>query len=230
MNSGHVISMTVVSEEGKTDLHIPVHRLVVAGWVGKDRKAVQDHIDELVQLGVPAPQRVPTYMNLSPFLLTTAQTVEVISPNSSGEVESVLIRHEGRLYLGAGSDHTDREVEKYDIPTSKQMCSKILAPVLWKVEEVESHLDGLVLRSWMTSGGSRNLYQESSLGVNRSPMELLEGAPEAFEGQTLCLFCGTFPSLGGIVCGEHFDFEIHDPVMGRTINHGYDVRVLSQHV
>lgn len=40
------------------------------------------------------------------------------------------------------------------------------------------------------------------------------------------MFGGTFAAKGGIRPASHFDFEIEDPVLKRTIRHGYDVIVL----
>ena len=45
----------------------------------------------------------------------------------------MLIQSGGTLYVGVGSDHTDRKVETYNITASKQMCDKPIAPELWRV-------------------------------------------------------------------------------------------------
>ncbi|MEO9527100.1 MAG: DUF2848 family protein, partial [Roseibium sp.] len=36
-------------------------RLIVAGWTGRDRAAVDHHIEELAAIGVPTPSSVPLY-------------------------------------------------------------------------------------------------------------------------------------------------------------------------
>ena len=46
-------------KEGGRDLVFTADRLVCSGWVGKDRKALQAHIDELAKLGVPGPGGFP---------------------------------------------------------------------------------------------------------------------------------------------------------------------------
>jgi hypothetical protein len=209
-----------------------VDRLIVAGWVGKDKAKLQHHIEELGKMGVPAPTRTPTYMNLSPAVLTTAEAMDTVGPASSGEVECVLFRAEGRLYVGVGSDHTDRSFEKYDIPASKQMCAKPVAPVVWDLEEVRDHLDALVLRSWTTVEGSRRLYQEGRLADNLSVLDILTGIPagDGLGKDSFCLFCGTFPAVGGIVIGERFAYEMEDPVSGRTLSHRYDIHPLPQYL
>ena len=211
-----------------------IDRLLIAGWVGKDNEALQKHIDELAELGIAPPGRTPTYMNLCPDILTTADMVPVVGAESSGEVEAVVISdRDGSLYLGVGSDHTDREFEKYSIPVSKQMCSKPIAGEVWPFAEVEDHLDSLILRSWMTnSQRERKLYQEGCLSENWSISELLKGIPSGcvVPGESFCLFCGTFAAIGGLEYGDYFEFELHDPVLERQIRHAYRVELLPQFV
>ena len=89
--------------------------------------------------------------------------IEVSGGNSSGEVEFVLIGWQGRIFVGCGSDHTDRKVEAYSVTVSKQMCDKPMASVLWELEDVIGHWDRMILRSWAFIGGERVLYQEGTL-------------------------------------------------------------------
>jgi len=231
MQQERFMSFTLQTLEGKQDMQIPIDNLIVAGWVGRNKAFVQQHIEEMERFGVPPPERVPTYMHLTTNLLTTSQTLEVISPSTSGEVECVLLRINDRFYLGLGSDHTDRVLEKTDIPASKQVCGKLLSPVIWDYLELEDHLDSLHMRSWMASGKEELLYQEGRLEANRPPMQLFEEMPgrDAKEGN-LCLFCGTFPTQAGIRYGDRFTFEIEDPLLDRRIHHAYTVRVLPQYV
>ena len=81
----------------------------------------------------------------------------------SGEVEFVLIGWQGRIFVGCGSDHTDRKVEAYSVTVSKQMCDKPVASVLWELEDVIAHWDKMILRSWAMIDGARVLYQEGTL-------------------------------------------------------------------
>jgi hypothetical protein len=37
------------------------------------------------------------------------------------------------------------------------------------------------------------------------------------------MFGGTFAAKGGIRPASRFEYEIEDPVLGRSIRHGYDV-------
>jgi hypothetical protein len=226
------LNLVVESRKGKRELTFNVCRLICAGWVGRDKEALQAHIDELAEHGVPGPTRTPIYMNFSAYLASTAEAIDVVSPESSGEVEYVFLKQGEGTFIGVGSDQTDRGFEKFSIPASKQMCAKIMGPVVWPYQEVKDHWDQIVIRSWTTSNGKRTLYQEDALATILGVEALLEQLPtdEGLPTDGSILFSGTIPTKMGLVYGERFDFEMEDPVLDRTIRHGYHVRVLPQHL
>jgi 2-keto-4-pentenoate hydratase/2-oxohepta-3-ene-1,7-dioic acid hydratase in catechol pathway len=171
---------------------------------------------------------VPVFYRVGASLLTTAREIEVVGGNSSGEVEFVLVSAPDALYVGVGSDHTDRKVETYGVTVSKQMCPKPLGAELWPLAEVDAHWDRLVLRSHVTRDGERRLYQEGAVSRLLAPRELLG----RFSGSALlapgtAMFCGTLAVLGDIGGGERFEIELHDPVKNRSLRHGYAVRELA---
>ena len=88
----------------------------------------------------------------------------------------MLLGHDGRLWVGVGSDHTDREVETYGVAVSKQMCDKPIGSELWAYEDVVEHWDQLVLRSWIDED---ILYQEETLDGLMHPRELMSVAEPA---------------------------------------------------
>ena len=110
---------------------------------------------------------------MSAARLTTDAEIEVVGETSGGEAEFVLLQHGGKMWVGTGSDHTDRAVETYGVTVSKQMCDKPLAPVFWAFDEVVPHWDKLILRGYVTEGGARVLYQEGPVAAMRSPADLL---------------------------------------------------------
>ena len=226
------LNLVVESTKGKRELTFNVRRLICAGWVGRNKEALQAHIDELAKHGVPGPTRTPIYMNFSPYLATTSDAIDVVSPESSGEVEYILLKHGEGAYIGVGSDQTDRGFEKFSIPASKQMCAKVMAPVVWPYQEVKDHWDQIVIRSWTASDGKRTLYQEDALATILGVGTLLEQLPmdEGLPTEGLILFSGTIPTKMGLAYVERFDFEMEDPVLDRTIRHRYRVRVLPQHL
>lgn len=206
-----------------------VDELVVAGWTGRDQAAIAAHIKEMKEWGVAGPTQTPMYYRVAASLLTTANEIEVIGRDSSGEAEFVLFNVDGEILLGAGSDHTDRKAESVGITLAKQMCAKVVAEEAWAFNDVEGHWDDLVIRSWATIAGDRVLYQEGNVTVMRHPRELMELYAErtglAF-GPGFAMYGGTFAAMGGIRWADEFEFSIEDPVLKRRISHKYSVKSL----
>ncbi|KRR15822.1 DUF2848 domain-containing protein [Bradyrhizobium retamae] len=210
-----------------TPLTLAIDQAVIAGWTGRDPVARDKHIAELEALGIAPPATTPIYYRCSARRITQDDRIEVTGGDSSGEVEFVLIGWQGRIFVGCGSDHTDRKVESYSVTVSKQMCDKPVASVLWELEEVVGHWDRLILRSWAIIGGARVLYQEGTLDAMLPVNDLIE---RGFGGKGLpdgcVMFGGTFAAKGGIRPADRFEFELEDPVLKRKISHGYDVTAL----
>jgi hypothetical protein len=204
-----------------------ITQLVIAGWTGRDIAAVEHHIEELARIGVAPPSAVPLFYRVAASLLTTAGMIEVLGDGSSGEAEAVLLSLPDGLWVGLGSDHTDRKVEAYSVAVSKQLCSKPLAPEAWPFEEVADHWDALILRSYVAEDGKRVPYQEGTLATNRTPRNLVQRyAGDGGLPVGTAMLCGTVPVIGGIRPAGRFELELEDPVRGRTLRHGYDVRAL----
>jgi len=201
-----------------------IEQAVIAGWTGRDSAAVEKHIAELAVLGVKRPATTPIFYRVAAARLSCEDTIEVLGEASSGEVEFVLLQFEGRLWVGAGSDHTDREVEAYGVSVSKQMCEKPVAPLFWCYDAVAPHWDKLVLRSYATIAGQRVLYQEGSVAAMRHPADLI--ARYERDGRWsdgTMMFCGTLAVHGGVRAAERFEFELEDPVRRRKIQHAYSI-------
>ena len=208
---------------------IDIASLVIAGWTGRDKAAVEHHIAELAAIGVKRPRAIPCFYRLGANLLTTAPEVDVVGEDSSGEVEFVLVAEPDAMYVGVGSDHTDRKVEAYGVTVSKQMCPKPIGRELWRFTEVEKRWDRLVLRSHVTRKGKRRLYQEGAVDKMLPPRELLArfaGSPKVLAPGT-AIFCGTLAVQGEIGGGERFEIELHDPLNNRSLRHGYATRSLT---
>ncbi len=142
---------------------VTIDQAVVAGWTGRDPAAVEKHIKELEALGVKRPATTPIFYRVSAARLTTADTIEAVGESSGGEVEFVLLQHAGRLWVGTGSDHTDREVEKYGVTVSKQMCEKPIAATFWAYEEVAPHWDTCCCaRMWSKAASARSTRKAAS--------------------------------------------------------------------
>jgi hypothetical protein len=204
-----------------------IKHLVIAGWTGRDQAALEAHIRELEALGIAPPKTTPIFYRLAASLLTIADAIQVIGGDSSGEVECTVYALDGGLWLGVGSDHTDRKAEAIGVTLSKQMCGKPVGARLWRFADVAPHWERLTLRSFVTRGGQRRLYQEGPVTTMRAPEELIRLYTV---GGTLpadtAMFCGTLAVRGGIEGGDLFEMELDDPVLGRKLAHAYAIEQL----
>lgn len=221
------LQFTLVSARGESEVAFEISEMVIAGWAGRDAEAMEHHIRELEALGVARPASTPTFYRVAAARLTQAPAIEDAGLHGSGEVETLLVAANGGLYVGVGSDHTDRKAETVGVTLSKQMCDKPVAATLWPYEEVADHWDSLILRSHAVIGGEKVLYQEGPVSGLLAPPDLIARyAPEGRLIDGTAMFGGTMPAIGGIRPASRFEGELVDPVLGRRIAFGYDVRVL----
>lgn len=201
---------------------------IIAGWTGRDAAVLRSHIDELAAIGVAPPSQMPLYYRVSSSLLTTEQHIEVVGSSSSGEVEPVLLNMAGQIWLGLGSDHTDRELEAHSVALSKQACPKPIATTFWPFSDVADHLDGLELSAWTRDDADAPWlpYQDGTLAGIRPLETLAAAAPLAANGWPISgamMMCGTVPLRDGHVrSSRFFRMRLSDPVLGRQIEHEYE--------
>lgn len=227
-----IIDLMLEKDGGPTPLRFACERMFNAGYTGRNQAEVRKHIEELALKGIPGPPETPTLYPVIRSALTTEAAIEVYGGGTCGEAEYVLlIDDERRIYVGVGSDHTDRTLEEHDIPRAKQICPNVLGRTVWPLEEVEAHWDRLTLRSHQVVDGHEVLYQEGALARLMAPRELMAFV-RSKAGVALdraVLFSGTLAALtGGFVYGSRFSAEIEDPRRNRRLTLGYDVRVLDE--
>lgn len=207
-----------------------INHLIIAGWTGRDQHAVEHHIKELEALGVKRPKTTPIFYRVAAALLTTAPAIEVLGEASSGEIEPVVFGLDGELWVGVGSDHTDRKAETVGVSLSKQMCAKPVSSTLWRFSDVADHWDDLILRSHAVVGGERRLYQEGTAKAMRPVQELIRlgtGGDRLPDGTAM--FCGTLAARGGVAPADRFEMELSDPHTGRSITAAYSIKCLPDH-
>ena len=160
------------------------------------------------------------------------EVMETVDATGSGEAEPVVIDDGKRLYIGLGSDHTDRQLETHSVALSKQICAKPVAPTLWAFDEAAPHLDQIAIRSFIRDDENEawTPYQEGTLASIRPLAELIDASPAAATARLqpgTAMMCGTFAVLsGGVRPARFFRMEMTDPVLGRTIEHCYETRTL----
>lgn len=204
-------------------------RMVNAGYVGRNQEEVRRHIEELAAKGIPGPSRTPTLYPVICRGLVTDSAVEVYSEETSGEVEYVLlVENEDTVFVGLGSDHTDRHLEETDIPRAKQICPNVVSRDIWALKDVQDHWDDLLIRSKVVSGGEETLYQEGSLGLIMAPNELMDFVKSHIGAlDNTVIYSGTLGTLtGGFLYGERFLAELIDEQAERRLQLEYEVRRL----
>src|SRR5690606_40271666 len=113
----------IESDGAARTVEADIRNLVVAGWAGRDRAAIEHHIEELAAIGVPRPSSVPLFYRIADNQLTQAARIQAVGEASSGEVETFVFRAAGELYVSIASDHTDRKLEAHSVALSKDRKS-----------------------------------------------------------------------------------------------------------
>ena len=221
----------IIEGDGTEKLTFEVRRMINAGFTGRDPSEVQKHIDELRKCGVTTSQEIPAFYPMLPDRITTSERIKVLPDSkTSGEVEYVLLLDGDNIYVTVGSDHTDRELEKHSIRMSKQIYFNVIAPKVWRYEDVKGHWDDLILRAWVEENGQRQLYQEGKLGKIIRPEELIEKVQSRVTGDLrgIVIYSGTLPTIGGGLCfSSRFEMELIDEHVGRAIRYAYSAEPIA---
>ena len=209
-------------------IDVPINEIIIAGMTGRDMTLVQKHIDELAELGIAPPSTIPVYYRVSASLLTQEPRIQVVGPDSSGEVEAVLIGTPDGMLVAVGSDHTDRKVEADSIAVSKQMCPKPISVDAWRYSDIADVWDDIKLVSNKVIDGNWSAYQRGTMAEVRKPEDLVN---RFFDGLTelpagVVMFTGTVPTIGEIEGGDHFSAALVDESNGRTLWLDYDAAII----
>lgn len=214
--------------DSQETIHVDVRQLVIAGWAGRVQSAIDEHIEELKEIGVTPPSATPLFYRVAASQFTTDPDIQVLGDASSGEVEVVLIGTDEGTLVGIGSDHTDREAEAWSVAHSKQVCAKPVGPQVWWLDGVIDHWDELQMASYATIDGKEVLYQEGPVTGLLHPAELLRrfGLEKAELAPGQAMLCGTLPVIGGLRPAQAFRMVLKDPISGRELQHRYNIHTL----
>lgn len=218
-----IINLHLINGEVKKH-EIDINKVIVVGYGGRNIDKIQEHIDELKELGIAPPPSVPMIypQNIEQLNFSNECHGSIFS---SGEAEYVLF-HDGQEWLFTlGSDHTDREVEKDNILKSKLVCDKPLASDFWRLKDLIEDWDTIILRSYVTSNSERFLYQEDTLEALLEVDILLEklNMLGEIDLEHTVIYSGTVPTKNGFVFGEKFEYEVEQPKLNRKIKHHYSI-------
>ncbi len=228
------------------DVNFTVSRLGCSRYAARDVESTSKMLEKVRSDGYSIHEgRGSGICFKSRYLLTNEDAIEVQGQQTSGEVEFVAIRHADEILISVGSDHNDRSLEKmwtamlgkiFDTAKSKQMVPAVIAKDAWLYRDIKDHWDQIVVKSFVTVSNEKKLYQQLSLR-DMLHMDYYLDKTKWFVENGSVLFGGSggmSTDLPGIlyqgqstvqdvIFPSDFYFEMYDPVLGRTINHGYEV-------
>ena len=226
------LNLHVERDEGEEGISFTLRRMINAGYTGKNQDGVRKHIEELKREGIPAPDSTPTAYEVITKLIYFDDEIEVIGEKTSGEAEFALLCSDEGVYVGVGSDHTDRELESVSIIKSKQMCPNVLSNRVWDLKDVRKDWDEIILRSWVKNDlGEKILYQEAPLAALLSPEDLMKFVRNNIDDKNLngvIIFSGTVAIIPEkIIFGDYFETELYNPINRKRLSSTYRVKVLN---
>lgn len=225
------IELILDEKDKRKPLTFSYTRMANAGYVGRDQEEVRRHVNELAKKGIPGPKETPTLYPVILRNLVMDNEIEVYGNETCGEVEYVLlVKDKDTIYVGVGSDHTDRHLEELDIPRAKQICPNVISHRVWPLSEVRDHWDELMLEARVVKGGEEILYQQGPLALILDPDALLKFVSSKLKSplENVIIYSGTLGSLtGGFVFGEQFMAKLTDPKLNRDLSLNYKILPLS---
>lgn len=214
----------LIRKNGQETLSLLPEHVYVVGYSGSNREKTMAHIRELEeQLNVAPPKQIPTIFEVSKELLTQDQHLYFLGEKTSGECEYVILIKDNHLYIGLGSDHTDRELEALSVPKAKQVCLKPIAREIWDYEDIKDHFSELKL----TSQQNNRTYQRGTLADIMSVENILKELNERIGEVNNCIiFSGTVPLVDSYVYSDGFVMELVDERLNRKLTCQYEVNII----
>lgn len=220
----------VVGKDGSTVRSgFGVRHACLFGWAGRNKEEVRKHAAELAEHGIRGPKGMPEHFIVSPCVLTHEPEITCVGDRTCGEIEFFFLQREGRIYVGVGSEHTDRALEAVDMIKSKAICQKPMSKQLWRYEDVRDHWDDIQLTAWQIDENGRQVtYQDSPLAALLPLEDLKAEAEKLYDGlDDVIVWSGTIPAVNGLVYGSRFWGEMNDRILGRKLTFEYDLHTVA---
>ncbi|MCT1686091.1 DUF2848 domain-containing protein [Pseudoglutamicibacter cumminsii] len=225
--------MTTLSFElpdGSTET-VNVKKLLNAGYAGRNQEDVQAHIDELAELGVPAPTTIPSLYPVSPYLAQQTEIVDVQHNKTSGEAEWAIIFTANDVLLTVACDHTDRALEEHGVAWSKNASPDVLGKKAWRLKDVEENLDAIRLEAFVTDAdGNEQQIQNGTLAELLPPKYWIEKLTERGDAEEgTILISGTIPMDGEVnQFANAWRVAMTNPDTGDSIEIAYTVKPMPE--
>lgn len=212
------------------EIYLDIERVIVVGYSGSNVEKINEHIKELEEeLGVPAPKRIPTIFECSLEVLTFNNNISFVGNMTSGEAEFLIIKDNNKIYIGLGSDHTDRKLESISVLKAKQICPKPFAKTLWLYDDIKDNWNNIKLESYQVVDGQEILYQKGTLSEILPVEKIISELENRIGSLEKCIvFSGTVPLVSGFKYGNNFKGKLIDGSKNRSINLEYNINVIEE--
>ncbi len=82
-----ITEFQLITENEIKTIQVGITKVVIAGWTGRNKEAMEEHMAELEAIGIARPKTAPIFYRVSEDLLTQNKTISVVGEERSGEVE-----------------------------------------------------------------------------------------------------------------------------------------------
>ena len=218
------MKFNIVTKNGNEELELIPKNVYVVGYSGSNKEKTMAHIKELEeQLNVAPPKKIPTVFEVSKELLTQDKDLVFVDDMTSGECEYIIMIKDGTIYIGLGSDHSDRRLEALSVPKAKQICLKPISKDFWKYDEIREHFKKIKLNSKIDAEN----YQMGTLADIMSVEDILKELEDRIGPMdNVIIYSGTVPLVKGYTYGKNFYLELVDEILNRKISFDYNIIVV----
>lgn len=216
-----------IQEDDKTLVIKSTNKLkvIAMGFTARNQEQMKKNLEALKKEGIEYPSSFPQVYPCIKNVLDSGDEIDVLSENTCGEVEYLILKIKNELFIGVGSDHADKKIEKKSILYSKNICPKPFKNLFWRYSQVRDHWDDLIIRSWQKDGNEFIKYQDSSVSNILQPSHVLKSISSCMDdNEDYIIFCGSVANITGrYIYGEEFIYEIEDPILKRNIKGSYKI-------
>lgn len=219
-----MLAFGIISKDGsQRRLEFEPRRVLNAAYAGRTAEDVRRHMADVHGAEAADAETFPYLAPVTAHNLVSDVSIQETSAYMIGEVEYVLVAHDGEIFVGVGSDHCDIALEEHDFTHSKNVAPNLVGRCLWPLDDVLEHFDELRLACRVRRNGAWLLTQDAPAATLRHPLFWLDhpALRDVWADGTV-LFSGTINHVDGMVQGDAYDVMIEDPVMGRSLRHSYD--------
>lgn len=209
------------------NVKLKVKNVYAMGFTARNQEAMLRNLKSLKSLNVKIPKRIPSVYPLIKNIIDLSDEIEVVSNDTCAEVEFLIIIQNEDIYIGIGSDHSDKVLESESISKSKQICPKHFHTELWDYKDVKNHWDELEIGSYYYKDGEKIVFQKGFVKDMLHPDTVIDELKNRYDDiNKIIVYSGSIANLTGFIYGEKFEYYLNDPVLNRKLKTNYKINVI----